>query len=122
MKRRYLLLLGATPVVIFLVFIALALTKQTDFYGYHGWEAVEELADKYDLEIGTRNSFGPSHCSTAWRVFNEANKNGTLWNPRMKKKNLSVIDPESDELFKRVWSYLWLDCYSNQGWNPSKIR
>ena len=114
--KGFLLLLGATPVVIFLVFIALALTKQRDFTGdgYPGWEAVEELAEKYDITIGTHNGIGyvSSHCSTAWRVYNEAYG---------KKKNLSVKDPESDELFYRVKSYLWWDCYIDEGWSPSKI-
>ncbi len=110
MKRRYLLLLGATPVVIFLVFIALALTKQREFSKRY---AFVELAEKYDITIGTHNAFGPSRCSTAWRIFLEAGE---------KRKNLSVKDPESDRLVNRVWSYLWLDCYSYEGWNPSKIR
>ena len=102
--KGFLLLLGA----ISLVLLVGALTKQKDFSKVY---AFVELAEKYDITIGTWNVFGPSRCSTAWRVINEAHD---------KKKNLSVKDPESDELFYRVKSYLWWDCYIDEGWNPSK--
>ena len=104
--KGFLLLLGA----ISLVLLVGALTKQKDFSKVY---AFVELAEKYDITIGTWNVFGPSHCSTAWRIFNEAHD---------KKKNLSVKDPESDELFYRVKSYIWLTCHMNEGWDPSKIR
>ena len=106
MKRRYLLLLGATPVVIFLVFIALALTEQSDFTGdgYPGWEAVEELAEKYDLTIGTQNAFGPSHCSTAYRIYTEAAR---------KDKNINTYkDIKSAPIFGRVRAWAYPACYS----------
>ena len=103
--KGFLLLLGAIP----LVLMVGALTKQKDFSKVY---AFVELAEKYDITIGTWNVFGPSRCSTAWRVINEAHD---------KKKNLSVKDPESDELFYRVKSYLWWDCYIDEGWSPSKI-
>ena len=109
MKRRYLLLLGATPVVIFLVFIALAPTEQREFSKHHAFVG---LAEKYDITIGTyKGGYVSSHCSTAFRVLNEAHK---------KRKNLSVTDPESDELFNRVKNYVWLTCISHEGWKPSK--
>ena len=104
--KGFLLLLGAIP----LVLLVGALTKQREFSKRL---AFVELAEKYDITIGTHNGIGyvSSHCSTAWRVYNEAYG---------KKKNLSVKDPESDELFYRVKSYLWWDCYIDEGWNPSK--
>jgi len=103
--KGFLLLLGA----ISLVLLVGALTKQKDFSKVY---AFVELAEKYDITIGTWNVFGPSRCSTAWRIFLEAGE---------KRKNLSVKDPESDRLVNRVWSYLWMDCHMNEGWNPSKI-
>ena len=103
--KGFLLLLGA----ISLVLLVGALTKQKDFSKNYGFV---ELAEKYDITIGTWNVFGPSRCSTAWRIFLEAGE---------KRKNLSVKDPESDRLVNRVWSYLWMDCHMNEGWNPSKI-
>ena len=105
--KGFLLLLGAIP----LVLLVGALTKQREFSKRL---AFVELAEKYDVTIGTHNGIGyvSSHCSTAWRVMNEAHD---------KKKNLSVKDPESDELFYRVKSYLWWDCYIDEGWSPSKI-
>ena len=103
--KGFLLLLGAIP----LVLLVGALTKQKDFSKVY---AFVELAEKHDITIGTWNVFGPSHCSTAWRIFLEAGE---------KRKNLSVKDPESDELFYRVKSYLWWDCYIDEGWSPSKI-
>ena len=78
--RRLILLLGAIPLVILVV----ALIRPKEFYGggIYGWEAIEELADKYDLTIGTQNAFGPSHCSTAYRIYSaaiEKDKNIDSW-------------------------------------------
>ena len=105
--KGFLLLLGAIP----LVLLVGALTKQREFSKRL---AFVELAEKYDITIGTHNGIGyvSSHCSTAWRIFLEAGE---------KRKNLSVKDPESDRLVNRVWSYLWMDCHMNEGWDPSKI-
>ena len=99
--RRSLLLLGATPLVI----LVLALAKQRDFYGYSGWEAVEELADKYDLEIGTQNAFGPSHCSTAYRIYSAAiEKDKSIDNWKKVR---------TDPLLSRVRAWAYHACYVN---------
>ena len=95
--RRLLLLLGAIPLVILVV----ALIRPKEFYGggIYGWEAIEELADKYDLTIGTQNAFGPSHCSTAFRIYSDAS---------IKDKNInSYKELKADPLFGRVraWAY-----------------
>tara|TARA_B100000700_G_scaffold203064_1_gene223295 strand:+ start:214 stop:555 length:342 start_codon:yes stop_codon:yes gene_type:complete len=95
--KGLLLLIGAIPLAILVV----ALAKQRDFSGdgYPGWEAVEELADKYDLTIGTQNAFGPSHCSTAFRIYSDASS---------KDKNINSYEElKADPLFGRVraWAY-----------------
>ena len=100
--KRFLLLLGATPLFLLVV----ALIRPTEFYGdYPGWEAVEELADKYDLEIGTQNVFGPSDCSTAYRIYSAAIK---------KDKNIDSWPKVRDKpLLKRVRAWAYHACLVN---------
>ena len=101
--KGLLLLIGAIPLAILVV----ALAKQRDFSGdgYPGWEAVEELADKYDLTIGTQNAFGPSHCSTAYRIYSaaiEKDKNIDSW-PKVR----------DNPLLKRVRAWAYHACLVN---------
>ena len=101
--KRFLLLLGATPLVILVV----ALIRPKEFYGggIYGWEAIEELADKYDLEIGTQNAFGPSHCSTAYRIYSAAiEKDKSIDNWKKVR---------TDPLLSRVRAWAYHACYVN---------
>ena len=101
--KGLLLLIGAIPLAILVV----ALAKQRDFSGdgYPGWEAVEELADKYDLTIGTQNAFGPSHCSTAYRIYSAAiEKDKSIDNWKKVR---------TDPLLSRVRTWAYHACYVN---------
>lgn len=100
--RSFLLLLGATPLVILVV----ALIRPKEFHGsYPGWEAVEELAGKYDLELGTQNVFGPSDCSTAYRIYSAAiEKDKSIDNWKKVR---------TDPLLSRVRAWAYHACYVN---------
>ena len=101
--KGLLLLIGAIPLAI----LVIALAKQRDFSGdgYPGWEAVEELADKYDLEIGTQNAFGPSHCSTAYRIYSAAiEKDKSIDNWKKVR---------TETLLSRVRAWAYHACYVN---------
>ena len=96
--KGFLLLLGAIP----LVLLVGALTKQKDFSKVY---AFVELADKYDLEIGTQNVFGPSDCSTAYRIYSAAIK---------KDKNIDSWPKVRDKpLLKRVRAWAYHACLVN---------
>ncbi len=98
--KRFLLLLGAIPLLI----LVGALAKQRDFYGdgYPGWEAVEELVDKYELKM----PLFTSRCSVARKIYYKA-----------AAKN-SYEEIKADPLFGRVIVYAYWNCYGHKDWPP----